>query len=260
MKTNNKVAHQAPDSLDEVIFYNRNMSYGAFELRKKYKRRLFIGLLISFFAFGSAISVPLIKAYLIKYQPPIVIADVDPRIMDSLRIEQPPTPPPPPPVNSETINKIKYSDPIVADTITDLKDIGMMDNAINDDPAALTLTTPIDDPAPIIEEEKKYWNVEEQATYDGGTVEKFRLWVAKNTSYPPDADKIGITGRVMVIFGVNRFGKISDISIHRGVHPTLDEAVIKTIANSPDKWKPAKQNGNPVKQMFMITIFFQQVN
>jgi TonB family protein len=99
--------------------------------------------------------------------------------------------------------------------------------------------------------------VEEMPTFQGGDLNKFREWVQSNVTYPEIASENGIQGKVFVSFVINKEGKVGDIWIMRGVDPSLDDEVIRTIENSPDDWTPGKQRGKEVNVRFSITVNFQ---
>ncbi|MCA1756692.1 MAG: M56 family metallopeptidase [Bacteroidales bacterium] len=98
--------------------------------------------------------------------------------------------------------------------------------------------------------------VEEMPTFQGGDVKRFREWVQTNVTYPEIAAENGIQGSVYVSFVVNTEGKVGDIWIMRGVDPSLDNEVIRTIEQSPD-WIPGKQRGAEVNVRFSIAVNFQ---
>ena len=45
-------------TLEEIVFEHRNKEYGAYVLRKKFRKFLLIAFLISFFSVGGAVMVP----------------------------------------------------------------------------------------------------------------------------------------------------------------------------------------------------------
>jgi TonB family protein len=104
-------------------------------------------------------------------------------------------------------------------------------------------------------DEKPITSVDQQAQFQGGDIENFREWVQKNVIYPPEAIKIGMSGKVMVQFTVDSKGKIGDIKVLRGVAPMLDNATLQALRLSPD-WIPAKKDGREVKQQFVIPVIF----
>lgn len=101
-----------------------------------------------------------------------------------------------------------------------------------------------------------FYSVEESATFNGGNIEDFRNWVQSNITYPEEALNAQISGKVSVTFVINKKGEVSDVSILRGIHPSIDKETLRVLLNSP-KWKPAKQNGTIVKQMFSIPVQFK---
>jgi len=105
-------------------------------------------------------------------------------------------------------------------------------------------------------EEPVFVIVEESATFQGGDLNSFRIWVQQNMVYPTAAAEAGISGKVFVQFAVNSKGKLVDAKIMRGVHPELDKEALRCINNSP-AWSPGKQGGKSVKQQFVIPIIFQ---
>lgn len=98
--------------------------------------------------------------------------------------------------------------------------------------------------------------VEENATFQGGDINTFRLWVMKNTKYPESAREMGIEGKVIVQFVINANGDLEDIKILRTLDLACDAEVIKTVKKSP-KWVPGRQGGKVVKQQFILPIIFK---
>ncbi|HNR42882.1 MAG TPA: energy transducer TonB, partial [Bacteroidales bacterium] len=47
---------------DDIVFENRNKEYGAYRLRKKYKRNVIISMLIAVIIFSTAIIIPYLNA------------------------------------------------------------------------------------------------------------------------------------------------------------------------------------------------------
>jgi protein TonB len=97
--------------------------------------------------------------------------------------------------------------------------------------------------------------VTEQAMFMGGSVENFRSWLIKRIRYPEEAAINGIKGMVVVKFTVGKDGKICDVVVQKGIHPTIDGAVVKALLSSPE-WKPAKKNGKPVNVFYYIPVTF----
>lgn len=74
--------------------------------------------------------------------------------------------------------------------------------------------------------------------------------------YPTTAIAIGIQGRVMITFVVEKDGTISDAKVVRSVASSLDQEALRMVKSMP-KWTPGKQNGNPVRVRYTIPVVFR---
>lgn len=113
----------------------------------------------------------------------------------------------------------------------------------------------MDPKKPEPEEGQVFIVVEDMPTFEGGNVDNFRKWVMMNVKYPEEAVLDSITGKVYVIFVVNREGKVTRAEILRGVHPLLDAEALRVVNLSP-LWVPGKQRGELVDVRFSITVNF----
>jgi TonB family protein len=105
-------------------------------------------------------------------------------------------------------------------------------------------------------DEDKYVVIEEMPSFQGKGGEGFREYLAKNVTYPEDAKKNGITGKVFVQFTVNTKGEVTDVKVVRGVSPSLDKEAVRVVTSSP-LWTPGKQKGEPVDVQFTFPIDFK---
>ena len=69
-------------------------------------------------------------------------------------------------------------------------------------------------------DEQVFIVVEEQASFQGGSVDQFRDWVTKNLKYPTIAIEKGLSGKVYVQYAVNSKGDVVDVKVVRGVDPS----------------------------------------
>lgn len=83
-----------------------------------------------------------------------------------------------------------------------------------------------------------------------------KKWVYVYLKYPQEAVRQGIQGRVLVDFVIDEKGKVTDVSVARGVDPLLDEEAVKVIKASPD-WKPARLAGKKVKCAMSLYVEFK---
>ena len=82
---------------------------------------------------------------------------------------------------------------------------------------------------------------QEYPQYPGGeeAIEQFLKKEAQKR-YPPTARQMGVQGRVMVSFVVEKDGTMSDFRIQNSVNDEIDEAAIECIKNLPKRWKPTR--------------------
>lgn len=81
-------------------------------------------------------------------------------------------------------------------------------------------------------------------------------WVYVYLRYPQYAIDNGIRGRVQVSFVIDEKGKVRDVRVVKGVHPSLDEEAVRVIEASPD-WKPGKLGGKPVRSQLTLNVEFK---
>lgn len=247
-------------TLVDIVFENRNKEYGSYDLRKKLNKSLTIGFIVAFIVIATIVAVPFIKALTTDEETVVLVKETVAELQNVKTDEGAPPPPPPPPPPQAMEQQVKYTAPVVVEEAQE-----DMQLAIVDDVKESTTNEPVPETidvvaAPeeevIVEEEPAFVFVEEQATFQGGSLETFREWVQKNLVYPPVAVENGIFGRVTVQFAVNSRGEVVDVKILRGVDPSLDKETIRVINASP-KWGAAKQGGRAVKQQFVMPVIFQ---
>ncbi len=245
-------------SLDDIVFEHRNKEYGAYVLRGKYRKYLAIAFLISLFAVSSGVAVPFIKAYMNKDKSVVLVKETVAEMSNVKQEEDIPPPPPPPPPPAAMEQQVRYTAPVVVDTVKEEVQLAIVDDVketTSNEPVPENIEVVKEAEPVIVEEEPAFVFVEEQATFQGGDINSFRDWVQKNLVYPPVAVENGIFGRVTVQFAVSSKGEVVDVKILRGVDPSLDKETIRVINSSP-KWGAAKQGGRAVKQQFVIPVIF----
>ena len=99
-----------------------------------------------------------------------------------------------------------------------------------------------------------YEVVEIQPSPPGGMA-GWNKYLSENLRYPPDAQRKGIEGTVIVAFVVNTDGTTTDIEILRSVGGGCDEEVIRIVQGSP-KWTPGMQRGTPVRTRMRLPLRF----
>ena len=90
--------------------------------------------------------------------------------------------------------------------------------------------------------------------YPGGN-DSLKSFIARNLNYPLMARETGISGTVYVAFFVNKDGKITDITVKRGIGGGCDEEAIRVIKLMP-KWLPVINHNRIEKTDFFLPIKF----
>ncbi|MBS1501023.1 MAG: energy transducer TonB [Bacteroidetes bacterium] len=91
-----------------------------------------------------------------------------------------------------------------------------------------------------------------------GGINTFFNYINSNLHYPEVAKLLGINGKVIVDFWIDKTGRIVDISAPRSLGAGCEYEAKKVVAGSP-RWHPGVQNGHPVKVHFKVPVTFDQV-
>lgn len=265
------------DFLD-ILFDNRNKSYGAYELRKHYDRRVRNSILIT-----ASIFLVIIGSYLIyngmkandtnENKKPIVedIKLEDVKLPDDPKTPPPPPPPPapPPPVKPSvqfTPPVIKKDDEVKAEEeppkIEEIKDKAVSTKTVEGDPNGIdpglisdSKGTGVVEAPPPPPKEEIFTFVEQPPTFPGGD-EALAKYLSNNIRYPHLATENGISGTVFVSFVVDSEGQIKDVkTVGASKGGGLEDEAVRVVKKMP-KWKPGKQNGRQVSVQFNLPIRF----
>ena len=252
------------DERNDLVFEGRNQSYGAFELRRNYNKRVtyIIGGMILF-------SIALFGVKKLADRPK------DEDVKENLKTEQidltppPPVeetpPPPPPPPPPPMVEMVKFIPPVIKDDAVEEEpqklqeevketNVGTKDQEGDKDIVAppSEASGPGEPAAPEI-----FTIVEENAEFPGGISEMVKF-IQKNLQYPAMAREAGISGKCFLKFVVNENGEISNVEVLKGVPgcSDCDKEAIRVVKSMP-KWKPAKMTGRSVKCYFNLPISFK---
>lgn len=243
---------------DEVIFRDRNRKYGAYELRRSYGSTMSISIVAAMIFGITLVLVPFFKADRGSILPGHIInstAMPDPSLLDPMTPPEAPAPQPPP---ENIINQSRFSPPIVvADTLVPADEMPTTDERIelteNGDPGEIRVI--VNDPDPITPPEPKtYITVQEMPSFPGGA-EALMKFITDNVVYPSDALENGIEGTVILQFVVTATGDVSRITVVRKADPLLDAEAVRVVSILP-RWRPGKQDGNPVAVYFALPVIF----
>lgn len=261
-------------TLDDILFEDRNREYGSYRLRKRYVSRLLISFLISvttisllvlgyfwYLNTGGDSSVYLMPSTYsgIKSVPGSLI---DPEDLDNyLKSQLVPEPPvPDAPVNkpADVLHSFTVKENARPDTFiplpeeeaetSDGQDMGeQADSAVfggyllgNGEGSGMGS------------------GLDKFPEFPGGP-DGVRRYIELTVKYPALAIKKKINGVVIVSFHVNKTGIVDNIQVERGVNPMLDQEAMKAVSTMP-KWKPGMRHGKPVIVKFIIPVRFMPVS
>lgn len=264
-------------TFDDIVFENRNKTYGGYDLRKRYGKTILLAFLI---ASVTLTSIFLIRLYLQTLEEPVVIK---PEVKKEIVIEDipveinTPKPPPLPQIEMPKIETVKFVPIEVAKTEQEVKQekvatqkelenttAGTQDQkGVKDTSGTMSLNT--SGPGklggvPDGQEEDAIWigPVTKNASFPGGHA-AFNKYINEHITerlqeYIRDR---GVKGKMFVLITVGTDGSIIESKVVRGMPlcKLCDEEIPDVIFKGP-KWEPGENNGRPVKLRFSIPIVF----
>jgi len=254
-------------SRNEAVFANRNREYGAYVLRSGYNKRmtLILGGLVAFAALAFAASV-IIKNLPKEEKRKPKISDTNFTVAppkEDVPPPPPPTAPPPPPmtqtqafmapvaedeyVEEELVSQAEL-ETVTISTETNEGDMEWgLANTTEDGPA-------LTDNTPVFEEVVDV--AEEDAEFPGG-YDKMNAFINATINYPDEAIELGVKGKVVVRFVVEKDGRISNASVERPIVecPACNKEALAIINKFPP-WTPAKNAGRPVRLWVRVPIIY----
>lgn len=252
----------------DIVFEGRNKNYGAYDLRKSITKNSLRAFIIGALLFVVAVSIPKLMSLIPDASDDEPLNEVIRTVkLPPKKIEKPkenlPPPPPPPP----KVDQVKFVKPVVAKAedvveevavIKDIKDktIGK-ENLKGNDEADYTIA-PVGkgEVGQVVEEvDNTIYNsagLEVKPEYPGG-IEKFYAFVQKNYQMP---DEEGLKGKVYVTFVVEKDGSLTDIKVLRDIGYGTGKEAIRVLKATP-RWRPAEQNGKPVRCTYSLPISLQ---
>lgn len=263
-----KNENESRSTIDDIVFEQRNQGYGAFTLRKGYKKNMTIATIIGmciFIVVAVASALDLGKTEETKKAITKVVSLAD--LAPPPPIEKTPPPPqfklPPPPKEA-----IKFVAPKVTDKVVPEDQKMATIEEVKKAPVISTQTIDLPDDGEIIFEEapqeittksgadenKIYQAVEQNPEFPGGQAALYEF-LGNEVEYPRAARIANLEGTVIVSFVVSKTGDISGIKIIQSPNKAFNEEVIRLMKLMPN-WNPGKQNGKAVNVRFSIPVVF----
>ena len=265
------------DILD-IIFDGKNKSYGAYELRKTYNKRIVTAMIVT-----AAICLLIFLGYFVSKaleknadKKEMVVQDVQLEEVkqEEKKNEPPPPPPPPKPVEPPKVEMAKFTPPkIVKDEevkedekppeVEKLEDVkigaknqeGVKDEGVVAPPVSDAGKGVVEAPKKVEEDwDKTFTKVEIESEYPGGA-SAWARYLNKSLTYPSEAQEAEVQGTVVVQFIVDKEGNVSVVQAISGPKELQAEAV--RVIKKSGKWTPAVQNGRQVKSYKKQPITFR---
>jgi protein TonB len=254
-------------SRNEAVFAHRNRAYGAYVLRSGYNKRMTLILagMVAFAALAFTVS------FIIKNLPKEEIKK--PRVSeknftiappkDDVTPPPPPTTPPPPPmtetqafiapvaeddyVEDELPSQAELNNTTISTETNEGDDTWGLANTQEEGPALTDVQDQVEAVVDVAEED---------AEFPGG-YDKLNAFINATINYPDEALELGVKGRVVVRFVVEKDGRISNASVERPIVecPACNKEALNIINKMPN-WTPAKNAGRPVRLWVRVPIIY----
>ncbi|MDF2552929.1 MAG: energy transducer TonB [Chryseobacterium sp.] len=263
-------------SLDEIVFENRNKSYGAYDIRTQYPRLLTKSFIIGTSLFLVAALSPFIYLTIknmnaadeVQVKADLVEILQEDKIIEEPKEEEPP--PPPPPKEEEKIEVIQnvVPEPVKAPKIETppppiSKQLETQTGLVAQEGVKAPAYTPPPPPPstgtkastaevkPQVSDTQVYSEVEQTAEFPGG-INAFR------NKFQNSFDGSAMNGdegavKTEITFVVERDGTITDVKAN-GKNSDFNSEAVRTIKSIKNKWTPAKINGQSVRYRFRFPV------
>ena len=255
----------------ELVFENRNKSYGAYELRQHYAGNMVRAMGFTFLG----LSLLCAASIVFKPQPPdthFTRVDETPHVISLPPVSPPKKAEPPaakplkaqPPAAAATIQHIP---PIVVpddqakgqmkknEALT--VDIGPADTKGKPGGTTIPVETTSNGPATAPADNTVHIlaGLDVMPEPNGGEA-AWNKFLSKNLRFPDQAQDAHVSGRVLLSFVIEKNGQLSNIVVERSAGYGFDEEAVRVLKMAKP-WKPGMQNGQAVRVRYLIPINFQ---
>ena len=257
----------------DFVFEGRNKKYGAYELRESSSRRHIWAIVIVVMLGITAVlalvflprwikpptppEMPLTQRGVVEFiENPIIPEKMPARAVE---VQAPAT-------VTSVQRTVGFTDPtIVKDTEVRPEDLMLAQDELTNAGAAFGTKTRDGDtdgthPDDITstqepkeeEEDIPFYNPEKWPVFDGNLLQ----WLSSNIHYPVDAIELGIEGRVVLRFVVQKDGKIGNVEVLKKLSPSCDREAVRVV-NAMPPWIPGSQGKHAVAVYFTLPIQFK---
>ena len=250
---------------NEVVFAHRNKEYGAYVLRSSYNKRMVMIMagmvLFAALAFGISELIKRLPKEKVELPKDSGVNTTIEQLKEKEPLPETPPPPPPPPMETMTA----FLPPVIEDdVVTDilptqdqLTDVKAGNQTVDgtDEGWVLPTDEPTGGPALTqdVVEPIETW-VEVESVFDGD----LDAFINDNIRPPAEAADLGVNGRVIIRFVVEKDGTVSNAVVESKLEecPACDKEALRVVNKMP-KWKPASNAGREVRTYVRLPIRFQ---
>jgi len=254
--------------MNEIVFENRNKSYGAYALRKGYNDNVIKGFMVSSLLFALAIVVPMVITKIKPIELPIIESPLIPLqdlvyevILEKPKIVEPvkmnATPPPGGPISSAIITTV-IDDTEDPNSNPKIEDPGTTDTGTNPDPGREVFDPNAGGGSDDGKSNEVSSNAEEVLVdHMPEFIGDINKYLAKHINYPRRALERGIHGTVYISFVVDQEGEVTDVYVQKGIGGGCDEEALDVVKKMP-AWKPGRNKANkPVRVRYSVPVSFK---
>ena len=260
----------------DLVFNDRNKSYGAYELRQHYPQVMVKAMVIALtivlaaaLVFGVIMRPAVTKTSVDRFiqvtiKPYVVPHKVDPPkpVKPHFVAPKPPAAPTQPAAATAKFIPMVVKPDLDAQNppaIIELanKNIGPADTKGPTGPAAIDpgKTDGPGGPGPAPDNSIHPADGLERMPEPYGGAAAWSKFLQKHLVYPQQAIEGNMQGHVFVSFIIEKDGRLSNITVTRGAGYGMDEEALRVLKLAP-AWKPGIQNGQPVRVAYTIPINF----
>lgn len=255
------------EPLNEIIFENRNKTYGAYVLRKEYADNLKFGILLCYAFVATIVVLGVLLSGRELIPPKIKLDDAKEIFVEPLHktdlTTKPENPQPKkkkavPVIPKENVEKVASNDPVEQkpekEKVTEIEEPehglveenngGVPDGSEKGSVEINTTET---------ESNKVVLAASKMPTIEGG-IPQFLL---KNLKYPEIAVEKRTSGVVYISFVIEKDGSVSNIKIlnEEKVGDGCEEEAIRVVKSA--KWIPGENNGTKVRVQFTLPVRYK---
>jgi len=254
--------NQKDTNWEDIIFKEKNKDYGAYYIRKKYNKTLFISILSSI-CFVSVICLIIHLTFLKnQFQEYNELIDVHLdyfMLSDSMMNFYAKEKKVVPENKKEETKELKIVDSLYLDSLK--ADINKKIEDANSKKADSLLADSLDLIKKLMEIEQNKIDsmslyITDLPQFSGGQI-ALGTYINTNIKYAEDESKKKLSGLVLVSFSIDKSGNTVNIAISKSANAYVDTLAFNIIKGMP-KWIPSKNYNNKLKLIYTIPLLFSE--